>query len=194
MSAAEAAIIAGDAEIIEATRRWVERIVIGLNLCPFARAPFVHDRVRLCVSAAHDADALLVDLHRELDALHAADPQICETTLLIHPRVLGDFFEYNDFLDSADSTIKSLGLESELQIASFHPRYQFADSAMDAIENHTNRSPYPTLHLLRESSIARAVASLDDTGDIYRRNMRTLRELGIAGLRAAAQGTSQAES
>jgi len=191
---AGATITASDAETIEATQHWIARVVIGLNLCPFARAPFVHDRVKLCVSAARDTDALLADLRRELDALHAADPQICETTLLIHPHVLRDFFDYNDFLDRADGAIASLGLRSELQIASFHPNYQFAYSAVDAIENHTNRSPYPTLHLLRESSIARAVATMDDTGDIYRHNITTLRKLGICGLRAAAQGNPQTES
>jgi hypothetical protein len=180
--------IAGDAETIAATRRWIERVVIGLNLCPFARAPFVRDRVRLCVSAAHDTDTLLVDLRRELEALQDADPQICETTLLIHPHVLGDFFDYNNFLVRADGAIESLGLLSRLQIASFHPDYEFADSATNAIENHTNRSPYPTLHLLREASIARAVATMTDTGDIYRRNIQTLRELGISGLRAAMDG------
>jgi hypothetical protein len=183
-----AANSAGDAQFIDATRRWIERVVIALNLCPFARAPFVHDRVRLCVSAARDTDALLIDLRRELGTLHAADPQVCETTLLIHPHVLDDFFDYNDFLDHADAAIESLGLQSELQIASFHPDYQFADTAADAVENHTNRSPYPTLHLLRESSIARAVESMGDTGEIYRRNIQTLRELGISGLRAAMTG------
>lgn len=181
---------AADTATIDATRRWIERVVIGLNLCPFARAPFVHDCVRLCVSAAHDTDALLVDLRRELRQLQGADPQICETTLLIHPHVLADFFDYNDFLHRADGAIESLGLQAKLQIASFHPAYQFADASVDAIENHTNRSPYPMLHLLRESSIARAVATLNDTGDIYRRNVRTLRELGISGLRDAMNGRS----
>jgi len=176
---------ASDAAAIGATRHWIERVVVGLNLCPFARAPFVHDRVRLCVSAARDSDALLVDLRAELRALHGADPHVCETTLLIHPHVLGDFFDYNAFLDCADGAIAALGLQDELQIASFHPAYQFADAAVDAIENHTNRSPYPTLHLLRESSIARAVDAMSDSGDIYRRNVQTLRALGIDGLRAA---------
>ena len=181
-------IAARDAEAIDATRRWIEHVVIGLNLCPFARAPFVHDRVRLCVSAARETGALLADLCHELELLQSADAQVCETTLLIHPHVLGDFFEYNDFLDAADGAIESLGLHGELQIASFHPAYQYADTAFDDIENHTNRSPYPTLHLLRESSIARAVAGMSDTQDIYRRNIHTLREIGIDGLRSALQG------
>jgi hypothetical protein len=178
-------LAADEAEVIASTRRWIERVVIGLNLCPFARAPFVHDRMRLRVSAARDAESLLVDLRTELEALDAVDPQVCETTLLIHPHVLSDFLDYNDFLDRADSAIDSLGLESEIQIASFHPDYQFADADVDAVENHTNRSPYPMLHLLRESSVARAVATMADTGDIYRRNIETLRRLGIGGLHAA---------
>jgi hypothetical protein len=183
---------ARDTQAIDMTRRWIERVVIGLNLCPFARAPFVHERVRLCVSTARDTDALLDDLRHELGVLHATDPQTCETTLLIHPHVLGDFLDYNDFLDEADGAVESLGLQSELQIASFHPDYRFADADADAIENHTNRSPFPTLHLLRESSIAHAVATMRDTGDIYRRNMRTLRELGVGGLRAALRGADDA--
>ena len=174
---------ASDAAAIDATRHWIERVVIGLNLCPFARAPFVHDRVRLCVSAARDSDALLVDLRAELRALHGADPHVCETTLLIHPHVLGDFFDYNAFLDCADGAIAALGLQDELQIASFHPAYQFADAAVDAIENHTNRSPYPTLHLLREASIDRAVAAYPDPDVIVQRNLETLERLGHAGWR-----------
>ena len=173
-----------DAAVVAATRRWVERAVIGLNLCPFARAPFVQQRVRFRVSHARSEDALLADLREELEALHAADPLICETTLLIHPGVLADFLDYNDFLDAADATLLALGLEGELQVASFHPDYRFADAAEDAIENCTNRSPYPTLHLLREASIEHAVESVADTDDIYRRNVETLRRLGADGWRS----------
>lgn len=181
---------AESAEAVAATRRWIERVVIGLNLCPFARAPFVHERVRLTVSAAREADDLLDDLRRELCELRDSDPQVCETTLLIHPYVLQDFFAYNDFLDRADHAIESLGLESDFQIASFHPAYQFADVDFDAVENYTNRSPYPMLHLLRESSVARAIAKMADTDDIYRRNIQMLRELGISGLRAVIDAGS----
>jgi uncharacterized protein len=173
-----------DAPVIAATQRWVERAVIGLNLCPFARVPFVQRRVRFRVSHARSEDELLTDLYEELKALHAADPLICETTLLIHPDVLTDFLDYNDFLDAADAVVLALGLEGELQVASFHPDYRFADSAEDAIENCTNRSPYPTLHLLREASVERAVESIADTDDIYRRNIETLRRLGMDGWRA----------
>jgi len=181
-SASEARF-AADAQVILATQHWLERIVIGLNLCPFARAPFVQQRLRYCVSHALDEQTLLADLHTELLALHTADAQQCETTLLIHPDVLCDFLDYNDFLAIADDALRELGLDGELQIASFHPDYQFANTARDAIENYTNRSPHPTLHLLRETSVARAVESIADTDDIYRRNIATLRTLGLAGWR-----------
>jgi len=173
-----------DVTIVAATQRWLERAVIGLNLCPFARLPFAQKRVRFRVSHARSVDALLADLYEELKTLHATDPLICETTLLIHPGVLADFLDYNDFLDAADAVVLALGLEGELQVASFHPDYRFADSAEDAIENCTNRSPYPTLHLLREASVERAVASIADSDDIYRRNIETLRRLGIDGWNA----------
>jgi hypothetical protein len=173
-----------EATVLAATRRWVERAVIGLNLCPFARAPFVQQRLHFRVSRARSEEALIDDLRDELLALHAADPMTRETTLLIHPGVLTEFLDYNDFLDAADATLLDLGLEGELQVASFHPDYRFADTAADAIENCTNRSPYPTLHLLRESSIERAIETMVDTDEIYRRNIETLRHLGVQGWRA----------
>jgi hypothetical protein len=163
------------------TRRWLERSVIGLGLCPFAEAVYVSGRVRFCVSEQHSASALLGDLRAELHALHAADPLERETTLLIHPWVLTDFIEYNDFLDVCNTTIADLDLEGEIQVASFHPQYRFADTNSEDIENYTNRSPYPMLHLLRESSIDRAIEAVPDTDEIYRKNIRTLRELGHAG-------------
>ena len=169
------------AQVIAATRHWVERVVIGLNLCPFARAPLVQRRLHFRVSLARDEDALIDDLREELVALHAADPSVRETTLLIHPGALTDFIDYNDFLEVADATVQALGFEGELQIASFHPEYRFADADADAIENCTNRSPYPMLHLLRESSIDRAVEAMEDTDEIYRRNIETLRRLGVEG-------------
>ncbi|MGH8172828.1 MAG: DUF1415 domain-containing protein, partial [Rhodanobacteraceae bacterium] len=166
------------ATVNAATLRWVERAVIGLNLCPFARAVFVEQRLHLRVSHAQSEAVLLEDLREELESLQAADPTTRETTLLVHPGVLTDFLDYNDFLDVADDAVRALGLEGELQVASFHPDYRFADTAADAIENCTNRSPYPTLHLLRESSVERALDAMTDTGDIYRRNIETLRRLG----------------
>ncbi len=138
-------------------------------------------RVRFRVSEQRTAAALLADLRTELIDLQAADPQQCETTLLIHPWVLADFVEYNDFLEVCEATISELDLEGDLQVASFHPQYQFAGTQSEDIENYTNRSPYPMLHLLREASIESAIAAVPDTDEIYRRNIRTLRELGHAG-------------
>jgi uncharacterized protein len=168
-------------EIISATRRWLEKSVIGLNLCPFAEIPYRGDRVRFTVSERRSAAGLLEDLRSELQALAAADPKHMETTLLIHPWVLADFIEYNDFLEVCDATVAELSLDGELQVASFHPQYQFAETQSDDIENYTNRSPYPMLHLLREASVERAVAAAGDTEEIYRRNIRTLRALGHDG-------------
>ncbi|MFC5571040.1 DUF1415 domain-containing protein [Lysobacter yangpyeongensis] len=163
------------------TRRWLERAVIGLNLCPFAKAVYVKQQVRFVLSDARDPQDLLQQLRDELRWLHAADPQQTDTTLIVHPHVLGDFLEYNDFLDLADTLIAELGLEGELQVASFHPDYRFAGTAPDAIENCTNRSPWPTLHLLREDSVARAVAAFPDPDAIVARNIATLEKLGHAG-------------
>jgi hypothetical protein len=181
---AELALRAADRDVLRVTEAWIDRAVIGLNLCPFARAPRAQGRSRLRVSRARDIEALLADLCEELQALHQCDAQACETTLLIHPDVLNDFLDYNDFLDIADAALIELGLEGELQIASFHPDYQFADAQADAIENYTNRAPYPMLHLLREASIERAVESIAKPDDIYRRNIATLRKLGREGWQA----------
>ncbi len=169
---------------IEDTRHWLEAAVIGLNLCPFAKAVHGKGQIRWVLSNARKPAALLADLAHELQFLAAADAQEVETTLLVHPQVLGDFLDFNDFLDVADAALIDLGLDGTLQIASFHPQYQFADSQPDDITNHTNRPPHPTLHLLREASIARAVASVPGAADIYERNLQTLRQLGHAGWRA----------
>ena len=173
-----------DEAIVARTRGWVERAVIGLNLCPFAKAVHVKQQVRYVVSQATDEEGPLADLLHELQALYDADPDEVETTLLIHPWVLGDFLDYNDFLDVADAAVSELGLDGELQVASFHPDYRFADSHPDDIENFSNRAPYPTLHLLRESSVARAVEAFPDAANIYERNIDTLRKLGRAGWQA----------
>ncbi|HWX81112.1 MAG TPA: DUF1415 domain-containing protein [Steroidobacteraceae bacterium] len=170
-------------EVILRTRRWLEKSVIGLNLCPFAEAAYRAERVRFHVSEQRSASGLLEELRAELLGLQAADPSRCETALLIHPWVLVDFLEYNEFLDVCDAAVADLGLEGELQVASFHPQYQFAETDPEDIENYTNRSPYPMLHLLREASVARAIAAVGDTDEIYRRNIRTLRELGHEGWR-----------
>ena len=173
-----------DAPYIAATTKWLERAVIGLNLCPFARAPHVQGKVRMRVSQARDTDALLDDLCGELQSLNALAADECETGLLIHPFVLTDFLDYNDFLDVADAAVQTLRLEGEWQVASFHPHYQFADTMADDIENFSNRSPFPTLHLLRESSIERAMEVMSDTDAIYRRNIETLQRLGTDGWKA----------
>ncbi|HSQ72421.1 MAG TPA: DUF1415 domain-containing protein [Rubrivivax sp.] len=169
---------------IEDTRRWLEAAVIGLNLCPFAKAVHGKGQVLWVHSEACDAEALLADLVRELVLLADADPDAVETTLLVHPNVLADFVDFNDFLDLADVALEELGLEGILQVASFHPQYQFAGSEPGDIANHTNRSPHPTLHLLREASIERAVASVPDAAGIYERNIETLQRLGHAGWQA----------
>ena len=171
-------------EIIRATRRWLEKSVIGLGLCPFAEGPYRSERVRFCVSEERSAAGLLEELRAELLHLHGEDPRTCETTLLIHPWVLTDFIEFNDFLEVCEAAVVDLDLEGELQIASFHPQYQFAGTAPSDIDNFTNRSPHPTLHLLREASIERALATVADPAEIYRRNVRTLRALGLAGWQA----------
>ena len=168
-------------QVIATTQQWLERAVIGLNLCPFAKAAYVKQRVRFTVSAATSDEALLDDLILALQELHAADPAECETTLLIHPQALTDFLDYNDFLDAADAALDALGLDGVIQVASFHPDYQFAGSEPDDIENFTNRAPYPLLHLLREDSIEQAVQSYPDVDDIPVRNIATLKKLGHAG-------------
>jgi hypothetical protein len=169
--------------VIAATREWLEKAVIGLNLCPFAAGVYLRDRVRLVVSDQRSTDGLLLDLATELQTLHATDATVCETTLLIHPHVLNDFYLYNDFLDQADATIDALDLVGEVQIASFHPDYQFADCAADDMQNFSNRSPYPMLHLLRESSVSYAVDTFADIDNIPAENARTLSALGLAGWR-----------
>jgi len=168
-------------QIIAATRHWVEAAVIGLDLCPFARAVHTQDLIRYAVSSAEIPEQLLADLLRELQILTEADPAEIETTLLIHPEVLTDFLDYNDFLDVVDAALEDLGLDGMIQIASFHPQYQFAGTGPDDIENYTNRSPYPMLQLLRESSVERAVATFPDTSRIFEKNIETLRRLGLEG-------------
>lgn len=170
-------------EAAAATREWLEKAVIGLNLCPFARTPHVQGRIRYAVSEAETPEELLEHLIAELQALAAAPPEETETTLLIHPRVLHDFLDYNDFLGVADAAVAELGLEGTIQVASFHPRYQFAGTEPDDMENYTNRSPYPILHLLREASVERAVETFPDASQIYERNIETMRRLGPEGWR-----------
>lgn len=173
-----------DEDVIAAMRNWIEKAVIGLNLCPFAKAVYVKNQVRFVVSHAPHLDGLLEDLDRELDFLAAADPEAVDTTLLIHPTLLPDFLDFNDFMQLADVAIDEHGLDGVIQIASFHPAFQFDGTEPDDIGNFTNRAPFPTLHLLRESSIERAVAAFPEAETIYERNIKTLQELGIEGWHA----------
>jgi hypothetical protein len=175
-------------EIVAATRQWLEKAVIGLNLCPFAKPVHARDLIRFAISGAETPEELLADLLHELQALAAAEPEEVETTLLIHPQVLNDFLDYNDFLGVAEAAVADLGLEGVIQVASFHPEYQFAGTAPDDITNYTNRSPYPTLHLLREAGVERAVEAFPDTAEIYERNIETLRRLGLEGWRRLGMG------
>jgi len=173
-----------DAAVIAAMREWIEKAVIGLNLCPFAKAVYVKNQVRYVVSRAPHLDGFLEDLDRELDFLAAADPDEIDTTLLIHPTLLPDFLDFNDFMQLAEAAVDEHGLDGVIQIANFHPHYQFEGTAPDDLGNYTNRAPFPTLHLLREASIARAVAAFPEAETIYQRNIETLQKLGLAGWQA----------
>jgi hypothetical protein len=173
-----------DDEVVALTQAWLEQAVIGLNLCPFAKSVHVKKQIRYKVSRGLEWDALAQDLEQELALLSASAPEDIDTTLLIVPLALDDFLEYNDFLDWADRILARMGLQGELQIASFHPAYQFADTEPDDIENYSNRSPFPILHLLRESSIDRAVAAYPQASAIFEKNMATLRKLGLTGWNA----------
>jgi uncharacterized protein len=168
-------------DVINAVSTWLERAVIGLNLCPFAKAVHSRGQIRYAVSEATEPEQLIQDLTEELRHLHDCDPAVTDTTLLIHPWILQDFAEYNEFLGIAELILSSMGLEGDIQIASFHPDYQFADIHRDDITNFTNRSPYPILHLLREDSLSKAVAAYPDTDNIYKRNISTLEKLGRTG-------------
>jgi len=171
----------GHDRVIAETRAWVRRAVIGLNLCPFARGVDAKEQVRYVVTDAADPEALLTALCIELQRLADTDPEIVDTTLLIHPGVMKDFEDFNDFLELADAAVEEMDLDGVLQVASFHPQYQFADTDPDDVTNATNRSPYPTLHILREDSVDRAVAAFPTAEAIFENNMRTLEKLGLEG-------------
>jgi hypothetical protein len=167
--------------VVEDTRRWLERAVIGLNLCPFAKAVHVKNQVHCAVSTATDPRELLDDVSREIDALLALGAATRETTLLVAPNCLGDFLDFNAFLGQAERLVRKRRLDGVIQVASFHPAYQFEGTEAGDITNCTNRSPYPTLHLLREESIDRAVAAYPQAEAIYEANKLTLRRLGEQG-------------
>ena len=171
------------------TLAWVERVVVGLNLCPFARAPLEGGRLRLAVTTCEDPRELLTIVDDELDALLRHDSAELETTLIVHPNCLIDFDEYNDFLDAADELLELRQLAGIVQIASFHPDYRFADAAPDDQANYTNRSPYPMLHLLREDDISKAVDSHPDIESIPAANIAKLRAMSLEQLRALWRGS-----
>ena len=163
------------------TVRWLERAVIGLNLCPFAKAPHIKGQIHYAVSEAKGLEGLRDELIEQLQALVALPAEARETTLLIVPHMLRDFLDFNDFLDEADGVLQELDLEGEFQVASFHPDFQFAGTEPQDITNFTNRSPYPTLHLIREASIDRAVEAFPEAEMIYEANMATMEKLGLEG-------------
>ena len=167
--------------VIADTVRWLEKAVIGLNLCPFAKGVHVKGQIHYVVSQATDAEEVANDLHRELEALAEANPEKRDTTLLILPQALQDFLDFNDFLEVADAMIEELDLGGILQVASFHPRFQFEGTDVDDVTNCTNRAPYPILHLLREDSIDKAVEAFPEAESIYERNMEVLEGMGLEG-------------
>lgn len=173
-----------DQEVLEQTRLWLERAVIGLNLCPFAKAVYVKNQVRLVVSHARHADDLLEELDRELDLLMATPAEETETTLLIHPTLFEDFLDFNDFLELAEGVVSEHGLDGVVQLASFHPQFQFDGTGPDDIGNYTNRAPFAILHLLREESVERAVALFPEADAIFEENIKTLEKLGHEGWKA----------
>jgi len=169
------------ARAIAAMQQWLQRAVIGLNLCPFAKAVHVKQQIHYVVYPGDDAQECLALLRAELRDLAVADPEVRDTTLLIAPHAWPDFLDFNDFLDQADRVLRKTKLDGVLQIASFHPDFQFADSEPDALSNYTNRAPFPTLHLLREASIDRAVQAFPNAESIFEKNIETLEQLGYAG-------------
>ncbi|GAA5317475.1 MAG: DUF1415 domain-containing protein [Candidatus Pelagadaptatus aseana] len=171
--------------IADVVRHWVETLVVDLNLCPFAKRELVKGRIRFTVTEV-DSQGLLLDVLRQEFELLQSHPEI-ETTLLIHPQVLRDFFDYNDFLESAETLLQQLQLEGIYQIAGFHPDYQFAGTTAADVENYTNRTPYPLLHLIREDSLERAIANYPDPDNIPSRNIQLMQELGEAKIKAMLQ-------
>ena len=168
-------------QVLEKTRHWLEAAVIGLNLCPFAKAVYVKNQVRLVVSKARHADDLLEELDRELDLLVATPASEIDTTLLIHPTLFEDFLDFNDFLEVAEGVVDEHELEGVIQLASFHPQFQFDGTELDDISNYTNRAPFAILHLLREGSVERALEAFPQADAIFEANIATLEKLGHAG-------------
>ena len=173
-----------DELVLAQTRHWLEKAVIGLNLCPFAKAVYVKNQLRLVVSHARHADDLLEELDRELDLLVATPATEIDTTLLVHPTLFEDFLDFNDFLEIAEGVVDEHELEGVVQLASFHPQFQFDGTEPDDIGNYTNRAPFAMLHLLREESVERAVAVFPEAEAIFEQNIATLKKLGPEGWKA----------
>lgn len=171
---------------IKSVQQWLEKIVIGLNLCPFAKRELVKNRIRFKVSEAQSEEKLLEDLNAELELIFSNDS--IETTLLIISNILQDFNDYNQFLDLADALIQQMDFEGEFQIASFHPDYQFADTEFDDVENYTNRSPYPILHILREASLEKAIDTYPDVENIPEKNIALLKSMGTDKVKELLNG------
>lgn len=183
----DAAAVPSMEVIIGQTRSWLEQAVIGLNLCPFARAVHTKNQIDYRVSLATDETGLTRDLAAAMQALIAIPAEITDTCLLIHPWALQDFMDYNDFLDVAEALLRATGLDGVLQIASFHPDYRFAGTDPEDVSHCTNRSPYPMLHLLREASLDIAIAAIPDADLIIERNHATMNALGNDGWEALQQ-------
>lgn len=181
-------------EVIARMQTWLERAVIGLNLCPFAKVVHVKEQIHYVVYLGVDEQECLEMLRTELRDLASADANFRDTTLLIAPHAWPDFLNFNAFLDQADRVLRQTKLDGELQIASFHPRFQFADSESNAISNYTNRAPFPTLHLLREASIDRAVSAFPNAESIFEKNIATLERIGHAGWDALGLNVSKESS
>ena len=173
-----------DEEVLAKTKHWLAAAVIGLNLCPFAKAVYVKNQVRLVVSKARHADDLLEELDRELALLVATPASAIDTTLLIHPTLFQDFLDFNDFLEIAEGVVDEHELEGVIQLASFHPQFQFDGTEPDDISNYTNRAPFAILHLLREESVERAVEAFPQADAIFETNIATLEKLGLPGWKA----------
>lgn len=177
-----------DDDVLAATRRWLEEAVIGLNLCPFAKSVYVKNQVRIVVSRARHIDAFLDDLDRELELLKTTPAEEVETTLLVHPTLFPDFLVFNDFLNVADEVLVEHELEGVVQIAPFHPDFVFDGEPEGDMSHYTNRSPYPTLHLIREEGLGKAIDCYGNTDEIYERNIEVLRKLGPAGWQRLMSG------
>ena len=175
-------------------RRWLERAVIGLNLCPFAKAVHVKGQIHYAVYESAEEAGLMDALLSEAENLAALDAAQRDTTLLIAPNTLADFLDFNDFTARAERRLARAGYDGVFQLASFHPRFQFAGTEADDIGNATNRAPYATLHLLREDSVDRAVEAFPDAEMIFERNIDTLQALGPQGWAALDVGPGSAKA